>query len=616
MTSNIKTLIKKWFNASNEKTTLIEILIFFIIGIIVLPKFFQILLVDYDNYTNRRSFYRTAIINEKTFKNQMLQNDTIKFREKLLSVTEGFSKILYCKTDEDAKVIQNYLEISLTDEIGVLLIDKSNNRWFSNRNWFSDYPFNELHPKEALMKLSKEDDVVVYSSNNLSHYSSPSGYYNGAYTSPNADLEEVYFIRGAKYGTMANIIRLRFYFSVPLLIIFIILVTKQLFSIKIFGIKAYINNFNNLLFIRGIKSINIFFVNTKDVFKNLFFDITLIGLLIFWIMYLPLSQIFNSNDYLFYSNDYLSYSNSYSNEIYTATFITFIIIVINICVRYLEGINNKKNLIKYLKKVEDGDMDVDINTKNFGTLSNLAMEINNLKVSYKKKVEEGIQNEKLKTELITNVSHDLKTPLTSIVNYVDILKDESLDKSEIRDYVTILDNKSTKLKKLVEDLFEMSKMSSGQIILSRNDVDIVELIHQNLGELSFLGEDKNLIFKVIGDKACHLSLDGAKISRVMDNLICNAIKYSLENSRIYLEIIENEAECEIIVKNISKYDLDFNENEILERFVRGDKSRNSSIEGSGLGLAISKTIVELHNGTLNVKCDGDLFKVIIKLPKS
>ncbi|WP_346936634.1 HAMP domain-containing sensor histidine kinase [Clostridium sp.] len=608
MASNIKTLIKKWFNSSNENTTLIEILIIFIIGIIVLPKFFQITLVDYDNYTNRHSFYVTAIINEKNFKNQMLQNDTIEFRENLLRVTESFSKILYCKTDEDKKIIQKSLEYSLSGDIGVLLIDKANNRWFSNRTWFLDYPFSELQPKDALINLSEEDDVVVYSSNNLSHYSAPEeGYYTGAYSSPNSELEEIYFIRGDKYGTMANSIRLAFYFSVPLLIIFIILVTKQLFSIKTFGIKTYISNFNNLLFIRGIKSINIFFVNIKDVFKNLFFDITLIGLLIFWIMYLPLSKIFNSNSYLFYSNGGL---------IVNFIILTFIIIIINICVRYLEGINNKKNLIKYLKKVEDGDMDVDINTKNFGTLSSLAMEINNLKVSYKKKVEEGIQNEKLKTELITNVSHDLKTPLTSIVNYVDILKDESLDKSEIRDYVTILDNKSTKLKKLVEDLFEVSKMSLGQIILSKSDVDIVELIHQNLGELSFLGEDKNLIFKVIGDKACHLNLDGDKISRVMDNLICNAIKYSLENSRIYLEVVENETECEIVVKNISKYDLDFSEDEILERFVRGDKSRNSSIEGSGLGLAISKTIVELHNGTLKVKCDGDLFKVIIKLPKS
>lgn len=606
MISDIRSFIKKWFNSSNKNIILSEILIIFIIGITVLPKFFQIVLVDYDSYTNRSSYYGTAIINKKAFKNQMLQNDTIEFRENLLRSTEGFSKILYCKTDEDAKFIQNYLENSFTGDIGVLLIDKTTNRWFSNRNWFSDYPFNELPPKDALIKLSNEDDVMVYSSNNLSHYLAPSGYYNGAYTSPNANLEELYFIRGTKYNSIADFIRLRFYFSLPLLIIFIILLIKQLYSIKAFGIKFYIGNFKNIIFIRGIKSINIFFVNIKDVFKSLFFDATLIGLLIFWVMYLPLSYIFSSNDYIFYINENL-----------TVIFVmlTFIIIIVNIWVRYLEGINNKKNLIIYLKKIEDGDMDVDINSKNFGTLSNLAMEINNLKVSYKKKVEDGIKNEKLKTELITNVSHDLKTPLTSIVNYVDILKDESLDKSEIRDYVSILDNKSTKLKKLVEDLFEMSKMSSGQIMLSKSDVDIVELIHQSLGELSFLGEEKNLTFKVIGDKACHLNLDGAKISRVMDNLICNAIKYSLENSRIYLEVIENDTECEIVVKNISKYDLDFNEDEILERFVRGDKSRNSSIEGSGLGLAISKTIVELHNGTLKIKCDGDLFKVIIKLPK-
>jgi len=607
LTSTIKKLIKKWINASNENIILIEILIVFIIGITVLPKFLQITLSDYDNYTNRYSFYGTAIINEKTFKNEMLQNDVINFRENLLSVTEGFSKILHCKTDNDEKVIQNALETSLTGDIGVLLIDKTNNRCFSNRNWFSDYPFNELPPKDALIKLSKEDDVLVYSSNNLSHYSAPRGYYNGAYTSPNTELEELYFIRGAKYSSMANFIRLKFYFSIPLLTIFMILLIKQFFCIKIWGIKKYIRNFNNLLIFRLIKSINIFFVSIKDVFRNLFFDTTLLGLFIFWVMYLPLSYAFNSNDYFFYFNRNL---NSFLIKS------TFFIIIASTCVRYLESINNKNNLIKYLKKIEDGDMRVDINTKNLGNLSSLAMEINNLKVSYNKKVKEGIGSEKLKTELITNVSHDLKTPLTSIVNYVDILKDESLDKSEIKDYVTILDNKSTKLKKLVEDLFEMSKMNSGQIILNKSDVDIVELIHQSLGELSFLGENKNLAFKVIGIKDCHLHLDGARISRVMDNLICNAIKYSLENSRIYLEVIECEKECEIIVKNISKYDLDFNEDDILERFVRGDKSRNSTIDGSGLGLAISKTIVELHKGTLKVKCDGDLFKVIIKLPKS
>jgi len=607
LTSTIKKLIKKWINASNENIILIEILIVFIIGITVLPKFLQITLSDYDNYTNRYSFYGTAIINEKTFKNEMLQNDVINFRENLLSVTEGFSKILHCKTDNDEKVIQNALETSLTGDIGVLLIDKTNNRCFSNRNWFSDYPFNELPPKDALIKLSKEDDVLVYSSNNLSHYSAPRGYYNGAYTSPNTELEELYFIRGAKYSSMANFIRLKFYFSIPLLTIFMILLIKQFFCIKIWGIKKYIRNFNNLLIFRLIKSINIFFVSIKDVFRNLFFDTTLLGLFIFWVMYLPLSYAFNSNDYFFYFNRNL---NSFLIKS------TFFIIIASTCVRYLESINNKNNLIKYLKKIEDGDMRVDINTKNLGNLSSLAMEINNLKVSYNKKVKEGIGSEKLKTELITNVSHDLKTPLTSIVNYVDILKDESLDKSEIKDYVTILDNKSTKLKKLVEDLFEMSKMNSGQIILNKSDVDIVELIHQSLGELSFLGENKNLAFKVIGIKDCHLHLDGSRISRVMDNLICNAIKYSLENSRIYLEVIECEKECEIIIKNISKYDLDFNEDDILERFVRGDKSRNSAIDGSGLGLAISKTIIELHKGTLKVKCDGDLFKVIIKLPKS
>ncbi|HAB62353.1 MAG TPA: hypothetical protein DCE48_16955 [Lachnospiraceae bacterium] len=268
------------------------------------------------------------------------------------------------------------------------------------------------------------------------------------------------------------------------------------------------------------------------------------------------------------------------------------------------------------EKIVQGDLEIRVQEGSKDELGMLARRFNLITEHVQKNIQDLEEYARRQENFVGSFSHELKTPLTSIVNYVDILKDESLDKSEIKDYVTILDNKSTKLKKLVEDLFEMSKMNSGQIILNKSDVDIVELIHQSLGELSFLGENKSLTFKVIGNKDCHLHLDGARISRVMDNLICNAIKYSLENSRIYLEVIECEKECEIIVKNISKYDLDFNEDDILERFVRGDKSRNSTIDGSGLGLAISKTIVELHKGTLKVKCDGDLFKVIIKLPKS
>ncbi|MEG0306521.1 MAG: HAMP domain-containing sensor histidine kinase [Clostridium sp.] len=602
--TTFKTLLRKWFRNSTDFLIIIEFLIIFIISITVLPSFIYLTFSDYDNYTNNRSVRSTALFNENKFKNEMLQNNTIEFRERLLSFTDGFSKIIHCENDENAELLQSSLVNSLSEDVGVLLLDKLNNRWFSNRDWFNDYPFNQLPPDEALLKLSTEDDVFLYSSNDLSHYTSPYGYYNGAYTPAMNNLEEIYFIRGTQYSYFAKNIRHKLYLSIPFISIFTLLITKHIFLIKSFSLKHYTNKFKNVLLIRTIKAVNILFINIKYIFKNLFYDLTLISLLIFWVIYLPLYSMFSS------TTQYLNFN---SNIIVIAS---FLIIITNVCVRYLESINGRKKLIKYVHKLEGGDMDIDLSLSNLGNISDLAFEIDKLKVNYKSKVENALKSERFKTELITNVSHDLKTPLTSIINYVDILKDENLSKDEIKDYVAILDNKSNKLKNLVEDLFEISKMSSGQINLSKSELDIVELIHQSLGELSFLGEANHLKFKVIGDKSCNIEVDGSRMSRVMDNLICNAIKYSLENSRVYLQVSSIGEYCEIVVKNISKYDLDFNEEEILERFVRGDKSRGSNIEGSGLGLAIASTIVELHGGTLKINCDGDLFKVIIKLPLS
>lgn len=603
--SRLTALIKGWFYNYDRNYILTELLIFFIIGITAFPIFLKFTLIDYDNYSNVKSYYATAAINENKFKQEMLRNDLIELRERLLNYTSGFSRILYCETEEEAYRIQKDLEAMFPGDIGVLLIDKSTGRSFSNRNWFEDYPYNELTPKEALTKLSKEDDVTLYNSKDITHYKSPNGYYNGAYNPPNPDIEEIYFIRGTRYNYISNNITSRFYSSVPLIIIFSIIFLKHIVCIKKISFKFYMLKFKNTLIMRLYRCLKFLFTNMGLILKRIFYDKTLMFLVIFWIIYTPLSIIFSSTVY------------SLRLPSYTGPLIvgTVIIIIINILIRFLEGINNSEKLLKYLTKIEAGDIDVTINADNLGNFKKLGIALNKLKINYSNKIEAGIKNEKLKTELITNVSHDLKTPLTSIVNYVDILKDETLNKDEIRDYISILDNKATKLQKLVEDLFEMSKMTSGQIILDKTTVDMVELVYQSLGELAFLGEDKHLSFKVIGEKNCPINVDGARMSRVMDNLICNAIKYSLENSRVYLCVTSSDTECIVEVKNISKYDLDFDENEILERFVRGEKSRNSSIAGSGLGLAISKTIVELHNGTIKIKCDGDLFKVIIKLPK-
>lgn len=269
-----------------------------------------------------------------------------------------------------------------------------------------------------------------------------------------------------------------------------------------------------------------------------------------------------------------------------------------------------------LKKLNDGNLDYNIDNIGQREVKELVYNINKIKDGYKIAVNEKVKNEKLKTELISNVSHDLKTPLTSIINYVNILKDPKITEEERLNYLNILEKKSFKLKELIEDLFEASKLNSGKMILNKSEVDIIALVHQGVGEYSSLYEEKNIEFKVMSkDEELHINLDGKLISRVFENIIINALKYSLENTRVYINIIDKNKEVEIYFKNISNYEMNFNEEEIFERFTRGDESRNSFVEGSGIGLAIAKSIVELHNGNIKIEVEGDMFKLYINIPK-
>ncbi len=231
-----------------------------------------------------------------------------------------------------------------------------------------------------------------------------------------------------------------------------------------------------------------------------------------------------------------------------------------------------------------------------------------------KKIEEMMKNERLKTELITNVSHDLKTPLTSIINYIDLLKEERIDNNSASEYIEILDGKSQRLKTLIDDLFEASKLSSNQFKLDVSKSDVVALLKQTLGELNNKIEESNINFIIeLPNNSIFLDIDGQQIWRVFDNLLNNILKYSPEKSRAYISLEETETEVKIIMKNISKAPLNFDADELFERFKRGDKSRTT--EGSGLGLSIAKSIVELHNGNIFINIDGDLFKVIVLLKK-
>ena len=268
-------------------------------------------------------------------------------------------------------------------------------------------------------------------------------------------------------------------------------------------------------------------------------------------------------------------------------------------------------LVKGSREIVSGNFDYVIEEKGRGIISTLAHNFNNIKNGFKRSMESQIKSERLKTELITNVSHDLKTPLTSIINYVDLLKNKELSEEEKNGYIEILDRKAQRLKVLIEDLFEAAKMSSGVAEITREKVDIVAILRQTLGEFDEKISGSSLTFKVnIPSEKIYLYLDGKKTWRVFENLVNNALKYSQPSTRVYIDLIETDANVKIIIKNIANYEMDFDVEEIFERFKRGDKSRNT--EGSGLGLAIAKSIVELQEGKMNIELDGDLFKVTVE----
>ncbi|OZS76875.1 hypothetical protein CF394_14395 [Tetzosporium hominis] len=225
-----------------------------------------------------------------------------------------------------------------------------------------------------------------------------------------------------------------------------------------------------------------------------------------------------------------------------------------------------------------------------------------------------VKSERLKSELITNVSHDLRTPLTSIITYTDLLKNPNLTLEERAQYVDVLERKSARLKTLIEDLFDVSKMASGNIELQKTQVDLASLLQQSIAEQQEALDKQNLDLRVsIASQPIMVQVDGQKMWRVMDNLLLNISKYSMPGTRVYVALQESFGEAVLTFKNVSQYELGDDTAELTERFKRGDQSRHT--EGSGLGLAIAQSIVALHEGQFELDLDGDLFKVTIRIPK-
>lgn len=266
-------------------------------------------------------------------------------------------------------------------------------------------------------------------------------------------------------------------------------------------------------------------------------------------------------------------------------------------------------------KISQGDLNYQIEGSSIAVLDVLAKDINNMRNGLGNAIQSEVKSERMKTELITNVSHDLKTPLTSIINYVDLIKKGDFSKEEIEDYIKIIDRKSQRLKVLIEDLFEASSAASGEMELNIEKLDIVALLKQSIAEFEEKIKSSKLDFRInMPNEKVYVIVDGKRTWRIFENQISNILKYSLDNTRVYINLEENEEMVTLIFKNISAYEIDFNEDEITERFKRGDQSRHT--EGSGLGLAISKGLTELQGGIFNIKVDGDLFKVEIQLKKS
>lgn len=269
-------------------------------------------------------------------------------------------------------------------------------------------------------------------------------------------------------------------------------------------------------------------------------------------------------------------------------------------------------IVRHAEELAHGNLEPDLPVMGKSVLANLAQNINALKYGVKTSKREQAKSERLKTELITNVSHDLRTPLTSIINYTELLKKSDLPAEDRDAYIQIIDRKSKRLKVLIDDLFEASKMASGNIELSKEKVDLVQLLQQALAEHDERIGESSLQFRVIKpDTPVYAVVDGQKIWRVFDNLIGNILKYALENTRVYISIKEFQGEAVITFKNVTKYELGENTDELFERFKRGDVSRHT--EGSGLGLAIAKSIIDLHGGSLDIEVDGDLFKVTVSV---
>jgi signal transduction histidine kinase len=307
-----------------------------------------------------------------------------------------------------------------------------------------------------------------------------------------------------------------------------------------------------------------------------------------------------------------------------ATWIGTILVIVLIIFLVPKIVEEYLEIKKGVEEVKNGNLTYKIPVNEDakgvrGEFARLASDINDISQASNIAIQNELKSQRLKTELISNVSHDLKTPLTSMVSYIHLLKQEGLDSPNAPEYLEILDSKTQRLKVLTENLFEAAKASSGAIPVNMEDIDLSSMLTQTLAEMEEKLSARNLAVQIKNEcENMRVRADGQLLWRVLENLLGNVSKYALENSRVYIDLSEHNVGengfVKIEVKNISKDELNISADELMERFKRGDESRNT--EGSGLGLAIAKDLVQMMNGIFEITVDGDLFKAIVMLEKA
>lgn len=305
------------------------------------------------------------------------------------------------------------------------------------------------------------------------------------------------------------------------------------------------------------------------------------------------------------------------NHLFYSILILFLLVVIDcvVGVALFRTRTEQKEIVSGINRIRAGEVEFKLDAEVLhGSNKEMADAVNNIGEGIRKAVQTSMKDEQMKTDLITNVSHDIKTPLTSIINYVDLLKRSKIEDELAKGYIAILDSKAQRLKQLSDDLVEASKISSGNIILEKSELNLAELLNQSIGEFSEKFEEQKLqIVFHESDQPAYIYADSRRMWRVVENLFNNVCKYALEGTRVYIDMEKRDGKIIASIKNISKMQMNVKSSELTERFIRGDVSRTT--EGSGLGLSIAKSLVQVQGGYFEIILDGDLFKAVITFPE-